>query len=336
MSRTNTKHSLGEVFTLITEEFKKPGNYFLFTLGVLSEFFSGIKDFLPEVRGIADKFNSCFAGFGRDNNTPQALKDLDKFMNDYKTPAQRKSVCEKNHKKTYEYYALMTAEKSAKEGNAGRWFHNVFTLGLSAEETLKNEVYANTLRTTNAAVDTVCDWIRDGMDTNAPEFKAQVLRNYSSKAAYVADCKFFGKLDCGQFEKMENGIQKFASDAYGFFTNLNKVGNCIKNIFNTSTDIGIKNMKAKLYAFFEPASMLDAAATQFFHTALNIVTLGIYGAVKAVYYFVELSVQITEFWKNSKVDTAFKLGGIVGKAILIVKSLVLGRRRRRKLMRRKI
>ena len=86
--------------------------------------------------------------------------------------------------------------------------------------------------------------------------------------------------------------------------------------------------------FFTSGDFIDAAMRGMVGVVANVLTGGLWGGVKGGYYLVELVRKISNFTQKTKESTnAYQLGKIIGNCVMIVKSFLLGRRRR--LMKRK-
>lgn len=150
-------------------------------------------------------------------------------------------------------------------------------------------------------------------------------------AAYKQQCLFFHSLDCQTYNPEHIGITAFAQRAYKYYNAIKESGKCIGQKLLNPTDADLIRIKDKLLKYFKGTDMIQSALSAVAGFVANIITLGIWGGVKGAYYLISLGYEIKEFWEevakpNAK-DIAFKIGGIIGRAILIVKSILMGRRR---------
>lgn len=59
----------------------------------------------------------------------------------------------------------------------------------------------------------------------------------------------------------------------------------------------------------------------------NVLTFGAWGGIKGGYYLIELGLQLKELYDEITEDVPFKIGKLVGKAIVIAESLLVGKRK---------
>ncbi len=142
-----------------------------------------------------------------------------------------------------------------------------------------------------------------------------------------------GETLVGSDHELSKNIHGFAQDIHG---ETNQVKNLAHGVsgqhsetkdFPAPQDLGIMKKVAKLFA----GDFLAAGASAVLGVVANVLTLGIWGGIKGAYYLVKLGIQIKEFYDemNKKdADLAFMAGSIIGRGILIAKSLLFGRRRR--------
>lgn len=152
--------------------------------------------------------------------------------------------------------------------------------------------------------------------------EAMITKKYGSLKNYEDQCKFFANFDCEKFDPETSDLLSFAKKVWGFVSKLYQGGNCIGAILQTKPEF------TKSLSEYFKKTYLDKIFNSMGDHAAHLLTLGVWGGLKAGYHLVELGLKIKDFYDGLLSDPAFSLGGIVGKVILIIKSILVGRRRR--------
>ena len=105
---------------------------------------------------------------------------------------------------------------------------------------------------------------------------------------------------------------------------IDKTKFCLVNMFN----LGEKN--EPVIKIFEKSGLNDALATAVW-TIENIFTFGAWGEIKGGYYIIQLGLDIAHAYQLTTEDLAFKIGKIFGKGMMIGKSLLLCKRKTKKI-----
>lgn len=315
-SKTRTKGGPADLMAKIAAEFKKPENYFLFTLGVLSEFVPGVKSSYPTLKPLAMEFAPCFSNFEKDKSNP-VLEQFEKMEKMFGTTTDRVKHCEAMKSDIFTNFSICNQQAdslnklSTKNILGGGIIGGLASLGISALEAKKKsrEEFCNGL------------W---KLECNS--LKGQLIQRFKNLDNYIEQCLYFHKKDCSVFNPASQGITEFAKNAFRYYAALKTAGTCIGMKLNDPKNTNLNAAKAALGKYFTN-DFITTAAGQMLGVVANVMTFGVWGALKGAYYLVKLGFQIYDFFNAMTPDTSFKLGGIVGKAILIVKSIVLGRRR---------
>jgi len=294
-TKTKTK-SVADLINKIEAEFKKPVNYLYFTLGVLSEFFSPVEAAYRSIKSNpanALQFaEQCKAAFlpGPESNLPGQFQQMETLMNG---EANKKEFCEKTRDTIKDYYVESHKEDATGLGKAFNFMGGV-TYGVRGAFTSSMKF---------------CDQIKSN---KAPNTHKIILKKYNDWATFMKQCLYFDSISCSQFEPDSFGIQNFARKATKYYQAVNKMADCLKGHAAGSV----------LASVFNRNNLLKEGLLQGLSAFANVLTLGVWGGLNGAYHFVQLGLKIHEFQGNPSVDTAFRLGGIVGRAIKIVLSLV--------------
>lgn len=307
-----------DIFTKITAEFKKPENYFLFLLGVLSEFVPGIKASYPSLAPLAQEFIPCFNDFKEDSSNP-VLKEFEEMEKMFITPNDRKKYCE-----------AMKTFISTGYVNCMSYNEQMKSTSLFAGLTGAAKGYTENLLLTKAEF---CEKLGARSQLNCPDVKNFLTKRYKSLANYEKQCLYFHQRDCDQFNPASSGITDFAKKAFRYYNSIKAAGSCIGIKLKDPNPAIAQGLKDLLLQLLSSADFVKSAAGSALGFVANIMTFGTWGALKGGYHLVKLGFKIHDFFTNMAIDTSFKLGAIIGNAILIVKSILLGRRKRRKMIR---
>lgn len=158
-------------------------------------------------------------------------------------------------------------------------------------------------------------------------------KDFGTFENYDRQCRFFAGMDCNQYNFSYDNLKGFMEVAYGTVSSFAELGDCFGQLFDT--ELGLKQ---GLEDFVQKLKDLAAQLkTQVIYTLLNVITFGVWGAVKGAYYLVDLYFNVynlvSENIQNGNVDHAIKIGYIIGEAVMAIKSFIFGRRR---LMKRKL
>lgn len=318
-SKSKINSSAAEIFPKLKEAFKKPENYFHFTLGVLAEFFPPIKITYASVKTVASQFIPCFREFSEAREAVPSIPQFESFESELKNPAQKLEYCGKIKRDIIIFHLRAHMESSRTKFNLLR---DIFHVDAAVTErlTAMTRVGTGFFKTK----DTYCT---ETITENAPSVHEIIVQNYKSLSNFKAECLYFHGLDCDVFNPLSAGMTDFAKQAYKFYGSLKKAGTCIGATLSDPNNTVVKDAKSKLLQYFTGSDFIGNAMGAVAGLVANVMTFGIWGGLKGAYYLVKLGKQISEFWPYWHVDTAFKIGEIVGKAIMIVKAILFGRRR---------
>ena len=172
----------------------------------------------------------------------------------------------------------------------------------------------------------------------------KLVQKFGSMEEYIKQCRYFIGIDCSRFDPSTKNLTSFFKTAYGMFGGIWSSIKCIVEV--------LKNIPA----FKKAAESLNEKVLLFMGGALlsafgHYITMGIWGGIKGAYYIVKVGIKINDFiQKHLKFfdairnktlgkeelmeilrGLAFTFGGILSHAVSIIKSLIAGRRRFKKL-----
>jgi len=166
-------------------------------------------------------------------------------------------------------------------------------------------------------------------------------QKFGSMEKYTEQCRYFIDKDCSRFDPATKNLTRFFMTAYGL---LSGIWDSVKCIVGVIKQVPILKEAYNSLVKWIGVSVAGAAISLLGH----YLTMGIWGGIKAAYYIVKIGTRIHGFiqeWNTftsstrplddgrmrTLKDLVFNFGGIIANAISIVKSLVAGRRRYRKL-----
>lgn len=312
LSKTKTG-GISTIFTTLQAEFKKPANILHFVLGVLNEFIPGVKEaHLAISAPKADQYaKDCLSVFnlGKETTYPKQFSQMESEFN---SPQSKKDFCEKTKDTIKDWYVQSHSEDSKNDG------------GL-----LKHMSFAQPLvfgvRGAFTSSDKLCEQI---LSNKSPRTHAEIDKKYNTRKEFLEQCKFFDNISCSDFNPEASGMQAFAKQCTTYYKAVNEAANCFK------TKIPGGDVLAKV---FSAQNLLGALIKNVASTVVNIMTFGVWGGLNGGYHLVTLALMIKEFLNSPARDTAFTIGGIVGRAmkiILSVSGIPTVRRRLKKKLRR--
>lgn len=288
-----------KIFTTLESTFKDPINILKFVLGVLGEFLPGVESAYRTISSNAAKgkqyAQACKAAFtpNKEITPPTQFSQMESKMNG---AANKKEYCEKTRDTIKDWYVESHSEDSKNDG------------GL-----LKHLSFAQPLVFGVRGAFTPADKLCEQIKTNkAPKTHKKIMKQYNSMAEFMKQCVYFDGINCSNFDPESFGIQAFAKKATTYYHAVNKMADCLK----TNVPGG-----DALAAVFSKNNILEFALKQVASTVVNIMTFGAWGGLNGGYHMVQLGLKIKKYLDNPNVDTAYSIGGIVGRAMKIILSI---------------
>lgn len=165
-------------------------------------------------------------------------------------------------------------------------------------------------------------------NTKELERMERLKKIIEKKVGYNLDerATYWLNVNCDDFNPQTEGFTDFAKTAYGFYRAVVDAGNCIATQLQP---LAMSEAKAFLLKYFKGIDFISSLIDNTLGLIANIFTLGLWGGAKATYNAILLGQKIWIFFKNPEVETARRIGAIIGNAFLVVKSLFLGRKKRK-------
>jgi len=150
-----------------------------------------------------------------------------------------------------------------------------------------------------------------------PNTQQFVIRKFGSIENYYNQCMYWLKASCSDYDPDSANLTEFARLAWGAAKSIMNQTQCVLGKVGSNSD----------FKQFLVPNLLDVASG-IANGVVHYLSFGSWGAIKAGYYLIRLGIQIHEFYDKGE-QTPYRVGKIFGTCATIVKSLLLGRRRRR-------
>ena len=335
MTRSNSR-TKNFIFDKLQKSFTDPKNILYFTFGVAAEFSSESEPLYHKLKKSIDAFSPCFDVMNLAFKFVKESKEADNLAKLGKSESikllestlakkeNQKEYCEKTKKQISENFIKSTWESEAnRSGFYGGLIDITPNILLSLSYGIAEKI---------VSLDEYC--YRPTNIDSAPKTAEELKKKFTNLDVYYNQCMYFNSLDCNIFNPETTGVWEFIKKSYSYYGMVKKTGTCIANLVNGPDSVS-------RWLKFKPVGDLFKAGG-FFYKALattlgvvtNLLTLGIWGGIKGGYYLIELGLMIKEFKDDITEDLAFKTGKIIGKGIAIAKSLLLGRRKLYRRMRK--
>lgn len=276
-----------------------------FILGFLSVFID-VEGIIESVIAAKDRFNSCVQSF---ESTPAKLQEAKDYI------ARQKGDQEAIKKQLEQKQFCLDSKKQVLKVKQDIDAHNY------SQMTWYEALYHNTSGALGMnEANTVCATFTD--KTNH-----YFVDNFGDYANYVKQCKLFATQNCDDYEMTYDGLMAFVSNSYSRIEGIALFVDCAHGVLTAGGNLGLSEGLANFKQSLKDAKYyLVSAAVNF---GLHVLTFGLWGTVKAAYYYVQLYQKIRDFkLVVDPVKVQQLLGAIVGYSVMIIKSLLTGRRRK--------
>merc|ERR1719362_194925 len=306
-SRAQTR-GIAEIMTFLTTNAgKSPISWFYVIMGIIGEFIPALGQAWESVKKIADSFMTCMDKIAEAKSNAKALTDVKGFESSYSTKDKKEAFCEKAKKDVHNFYIM--AHDEHKDGSIAPTFTGWF----------KSKAK-------------IC---KDINEYQVPKLKAKIAKDYGSFKEFLGQCVYFQEVDCDEFEPVSTGLTGFTDLVSKLVDSIGMAGQCIGEILNAKSGGAFDTVKGIIGKIFGSAKgILVYLLSNAFGAVANVLTMGIWGGVKAGYYIIDLGLGIKAVYdmivaKKDWKAVMYYIGELFGKAVKIVKSILLGRRRRR-------
>lgn len=300
--RTKTKtNSIANIFTTLEAEIKKaPGNLLQFVLGVFGEFLPvslGLDQYSVLING--SKANNwskdCLGNFAA--GTEVKNTQFAKMETELNSATNKKEYCEKTKDTIKAWYTHSHSEDSKNDGGLLKYteFAQPMVFGIRGKFT---------------STEKFCEQITTN---KAPKTHAQIIKQYNSLAEFKKQCLYFDKISCSSFSPEASGIQAFAQNCTKYYKAVTSAAECLKTKADKSSLLMTKVLT--------PANLLGTLIKTAASTIVNILTFGAWGGLNGGYHLIQFALKIKDYLNNATTIPAYKIGGIVGRAMKIILSV---------------
>jgi hypothetical protein len=352
-SKINTKagdegvEKSDKIITKIREVFTTVQHISFFAMGFLSVWIPNVKEIYEKVKKIQSFFEPC-AEFlstlwtitqGEETHESKTSKkkspDLEEaekdLKEDQKTISETKSKLDKAEKEK------TTPEKKKKRCSEMKvLLQNIYKECNNEKYSYKNEdVRENYIRFSHR--EPAEDYCKFALSIECTKAQKSIIKHFETKENYLEICiNFKNTGDCGNFQPNNKGAWYFIKETlkYGLFVkqglkcvlpNLLQKGKDDHSL--TRAELEVKSIAESTFNYWGLAEFLLKGVGFFI---LHVLTLGMSGTLKAVWYILKLGSAIYKLVDDFiEEDLPFRIGELVGLGSKIIKSLIGGRKRRR-------
>lgn len=305
-------------------------NPIAFILGFLNTFFE-TEDLLEDYAIMKNLFSTCSIAL---QQIPQAVQQGAEILSGNYDPSEQEKLNSKQF--------CLDNQNEIRNTNGDIGLQN-----WSKSLSLKSLLDKNTHYKDREQAKLICS----NYDPNLEQFYIR----YGGFEMYKRRCEMFVNQDCNTYEQRVltwESVKTFASQAYGFISNYGETIICIFESFEKVSELRMLNpndqnpsrllINNKLIKMKEKLSKLVNLFNQSWtsiigNILLNLITVGAWGTVKAAFYIVKLFDLFTDL--TFKIPTrrdllpedykiAFIIGNIFGSSYMIIKTWLIGRRRK--------
>lgn len=220
----------------------------------------------------------------------------------------KKEFCERTRDTIKDWYVKSHSEDSQNDGGLLKYtkFAQPLVFGVRGKFT---------------SSDKLCEQI---LSNKAPKTHKEIAQKYNSNQEFLRQCKYFDSVSCSSFDPEASGIVHFAKECTKYYTAVNSITDCFKTVIPASDSIS---------KIFSTNNMLAFLIKQTASALVNIMTFGTWGGLNGGYHMVHLGLQIKNYLNSPNTDAAYRIGGIIGRAMKIILSVSgIPTVRRRRLM----
>jgi hypothetical protein len=341
-----TENSLGnakKILTQITEGIKKGSQIAFFIMGFLSVWVPKFEQIYLKIKTIKNFFRPC-AKFLKtlwsmyEGNIPSPETDPEKIAKNNKEKseileniAESEAKIEKSEKKDEE---TRPEEKKKICRDTKKKLERIYKKCL-------DDIVGNKHNEKSAIIggldkmepDRFCNY---ALHEYCEKSHKMIKKNFETTENYLEICMHFRQTgDCETYNEDDKGAWHFIKKTlkYGLF--MKQGATCVLNLLKkggkdessgTPENQEVKTMTESALGVFDIGKLV---LEQLGSTLLHLITFGIWGALKAAWNVIKLTLAIYLLVKNFIEDLPFNIGKLVGLSINIVKSFLIGRRRKR-------
>lgn len=290
-----------------------PENILYFGLGVLSVFNTYFDTLYRNIQPVIAKFRQCATSVvdaiklvgttletkDKEEDSISKDKNIIEFLANMKDNASQIAYCKKVKAENEEIYDRAEVKKNDRD-------YDIFDLFALFFKTTVGKKFATSTE--------YCQQVY----TLKPKHQAEIAERFTSIENYIQQCMYFKELDCDKINA-EPGIMDFIGKAYKYYKVINSVKTCIVNVLGSDDTKSNQFQKSFLHDIIAGAVGVTA----------NIFTFGAWGGIKGGYWLIQLAIDLKTAYDDTMKDLAFNIGKLIGKGVMIAKSIILGRRKLR-------
>jgi hypothetical protein len=319
-NQSKTQLNLADVLVTIKEIFQNPAEFLMsFVIGALSAYDENFKILYEKYTKVKVAVQSCIEEINKANeDTTQAKfsgSDFERNM-DNTDPAKKKAFCEACQETTEEWKSYFSKNKNG-DGVWGSMISGIYTVSSSKERT--------------------CSYVLEGL-TDAGNIKVdqkckdKLYKQFKSNDNWMRECRYIMSLDCNEYNPQYGEVKSIGEKVFKYWK---KIGAGFKCISSPQTKIAVKAIiGVGAFNSIYGNALVSGLSTIFGGVAgavANVMTLGIWGAIKGGYYLVKTGLLIADFLKNPEPYLkSYLVGKITGNLIIMLKSFTLGKRKLKK------
>jgi len=346
-NKTNTKdNSIDNAKTIIQkieDKVQTPIHIAFFTMGILSNWFPKIEDIYIKIKDLHYFFNPCYnltkktwamiKGHSKSQETdPSKKAEHDKEQSGIQEEiAQEEDKIAEFEKKDDE-----TSDKKKKKicKKAKELIHKIWLKAVDEyfENKSKNEKLAYVSGSDSIPSENYCKY---PLLPDAPKAHKIIKKNFESQEEFYDICIRLRETgDCGNYQPDNKGAWYFLKKTLKFTLFMKNGAQCVFHMIK----VGGKDDESGTPANQEVMSMADSALgtwevtktlfKEFGALILHVLSFGIWGALRAAWNIIKLTLKIYIMVKRFLFDLPFNLGKLVGTGIKIMKAFIAGRRRK--------
>lgn len=338
-SETKTSNeALDKLWNYLNNQLTGEENILYFLLGILSEFSPAFDAFYKSIKGYIGEIKQCYSAISKafdeisskikeKAEAPEKIKNnknIAAFYAKTEDPEKIKSYCESVKKETEEVLDLSQLTQQNRQ-------YDIFSEIVAIIKKAKFKLFASNIE--------YCTQVYYLKTTPTED----IIKKFGSVKFFVKQCIFFKNLSCDKMN-LEIGLVEFVTKALKYYDMSNNLLTCIVSIYDEINGNdkdkkkkdekkdgkkGEKKDEKKDPVILGSTLLTDALANGLGLVA-NIFTLGTWGGVKGGYYLIKIAIDLKEIWDDVNKNFPYKVGKLIGKGILVAKSVILGKRRRNK------
>jgi len=346
-NKTNTKdNSIDNAKTIIQkieDKVQTPIHIAFFTMGILSNWFPKVEDIYIKIKDLHYFFNPCYKlikktwamikGHSHSEETDPA--EIEKY-NKKQAKIQEEIAQEEDKIAEFEKKDDETSDKKKKKiyKKAKELIHKIWLKAVDEyfENKSKNEKLAYVSGSDSIPSENYCKY---PLLPDAPKAHKIIKKNFESQEEFYDICiKLRETGDCGNYQPDNKGAWYFLKKTLKYALFMKNGAQCVFHMIK----VGGKDDESGTPANQEVMSMADSALgtwevtktlfKEFGALILHVLSFGIWGALRAAWNIIKLTLKIYIMVKRFLFDLPFNLGKLVGTGIKIMKAFIAGRRRK--------